>query len=43
MTARSTHPWVSCYVRTTGRAGKAVLHVSSPQTASVEIEFNVVK
>ena len=32
-----------CYVRTTGRAGKAVLHVSSPQTPSVEIEFDVVK
>ena len=32
-----------CYLRTTGRAGKAVLHVSSPQTASVEIEFSVEK
>lgn len=32
-----------CYLRTTGRAGKAVLHVSSPQTASVEIEFDVEK
>ena len=32
-----------CYVRTNGRAGKAVLTVSSPQTASAEIEFEVVK
>ena len=32
-----------CYLRTTGRTGKAVLHVSSPQTASVEIEFTVEK
>jgi len=32
-----------CYLRTTGRAGKAVLHVSSPQTASVQIEFDIVK
>lgn len=32
-----------CYLYTIGRAGKAVLHVSSPQTASVEIEFDVVK
>ena len=32
-----------CYLLTTGRAGKAVLHVSSPQTPSVEIEFDVIK
>ena len=32
-----------CYVRTVGRAGKAVLLVSSPQTAAVEISFEVTK
>ena len=32
-----------CYIRTNGRAGKAVLHVSTPQTAAAEIEFDVVK
>jgi len=32
-----------CYVRTVGRAGKAVLLVSSPQTAAVEISFDVTK
>ena len=32
-----------CYVRTTGRAGSAVLHISSPQTPSAEIRFEIVK
>ena len=32
-----------CYVKTNGRAGRAVLHIASPQTAEVEIEFTVNK
>ena len=32
-----------CYVRTTGRAGKAVLLISSEQAGSCEIEFDVVR
>ena len=32
-----------CYVRSVGRAGKAVLHISAPQAGEVEIEFDVVK
>ena len=32
-----------CYLRTIGRAGKAVLHVSAPQMTAVEIEFSVEK
>ena len=30
-----------CYVRTIGRAGKAVLHISAPQAGEAQIEFTV--
>ena len=32
-----------CYVRSCGRAGRAVLHIAAPQTDEVEIEFTVIK
>ena len=32
-----------CYIRTSGRAGKAVLHVSAPRLADAEVEFTVEK
>ena len=32
-----------CYVRSAGRAGKAVLHISAPQAGEAEIEFEIVK
>lgn len=32
-----------CYVRSTGRPGKAVLHVSAPQAGEAEIEFDIIR